>query len=46
MILAEREFPVLAYLEEAEGEEEESTTTDEEENPRLGVTPRGRREDT
>ncbi len=42
MILAENEFPVLAYLEEGEGEEGETTTTDdddEEVNPRLGVTP-------
>ncbi len=41
MILAENQFPVLAYLLEAEeGSDEETTTTedeDEEINPRLGV---------
>ena len=41
MILAEKEFPVLAYLVESEDGEVETTTTedDEEINPRLGVTP-------
>lgn len=45
MILAEKEFPVLGYLLEAEeeGSEEGGTTTsdgeEEEINPRLGITP-------
>ncbi len=40
MILAQNQFPVLAYLDEGTGEEEVTTTDgDEEEDPRLGVTP-------
>ncbi len=42
MILAEKEFPVLAYLEEVADEEEETVTNEDGEetvNPRLGVTP-------
>ncbi|MGY5144170.1 MAG: hypothetical protein ACW9XH_06780 [Candidatus Nitrosopumilus sp. bin_32a] len=41
MILAQSQFPVLAYLDEGTGDEEEVTATDEdeEEDPRLGVTP-------
>jgi len=41
MILAEKQFPALAYLKDGEGEEETTTTTDDDDegNPRLGVTP-------
>jgi len=40
VVLAKKQFPVLAYLEEAEEDEETTTTDDEDEvNPRLGVTP-------
>ncbi|MEK0367749.1 MAG: hypothetical protein QQN45_07465, partial [Nitrosopumilus sp.] len=39
MILAEKQFPVLAYLVEGAGEDGETTTTEEGEDPRLGVTP-------
>ncbi|MFQ5781584.1 MAG: hypothetical protein ACE5GR_00845 [Nitrosopumilus sp.] len=39
MILAEKQFPVLGYLNEVEDTENTSTTTDEDEkDPRLGVT--------
>jgi len=40
MILAEKQFPVLAYLVEGTGDGEEITTNeDDDEDPRLGVTP-------
>jgi hypothetical protein len=41
MILAEKQFPVLAYLVEGTGDDEEIETNDEDEDadPRLGVTP-------